>query len=65
MDWLYRYNRFLYRDAKHDFKLPSGRKEHRFTSREVVLCLFITKELAERIITLSDTAGRVSRDEPM
>ncbi len=64
-DWLYRYNKFLYRDAKHDFKLPHGRKEHRFTSREVVLCLFITKELSNRLTKLSDTALRVSRDESM
>jgi hypothetical protein len=64
-DWLLRYNRFLYRDAKHDFKLPQGRREHRFTSREVVLCLFITKELATQMTNLSETALRVSRDEPM
>ena len=64
-NWLLRYNRFLYRDAKHGFVLPAGRKEHRFTSREVVLCLFITKELANKIKNLSATAMRVSRDEPM
>jgi hypothetical protein len=44
--YLSRYNRFLYKGAKHDMKLPIGRKEHRFTSREVVLCIYISKELA-------------------
>jgi len=64
-EWLDRYNRFLYRDAKHDFRLPTGRTEHRFTSREVVLCVFVTKDLANRITALSATAARVRRDEPM
>ena len=64
-DWLNRYNRFLYRAAKHDFQLPSGRTEHRFTSREVVICLFVTKDLADKITSLSATAARVRRDEPM
>lgn len=63
--WLDLYNHFLYRGAKHDFKLPPGRTEHRFTSREVVLSVFITKELADRITTLSAMAARVRRDEPM
>jgi hypothetical protein len=40
------YNSFLYRPSKHDFKLPKGRKEHRFTSREVVLTAFVTMKLA-------------------
>src|SRR6266566_2211332 len=30
------YNQFLYRPGKHDFQLPQGRKEHRFTSQETV-----------------------------
>lgn len=65
IDLLTRYNRFLYRDAKHDFQLPGGRKEHRFTSREVVLTLFITKELADRIVAISATASRVRQDQPI
>jgi hypothetical protein len=65
IEWLGLYNRFLYRSAKHDFKLPPGRTEHRFTSREVVLSVFVTKELADKITTLSATAARVRRDEPM
>jgi hypothetical protein len=64
-EWLERYNRFLYRDAKHDFALPSTRKEHRFTSREVVLCVFITKQLSDKIKKLSSVAMKVSKDEPM
>ncbi len=62
---LRKYNRFLYRDAKHDFKLPEGRREHRFTSREAVLTTFITMNLAERIIRISPAAGRLRRDEEM
>jgi len=65
VDWLHRYNEFLYRDAKHDMKLPPNRTEHRFTSREVVLCLYVTRELANRIISLSPTAAKASRDEPI
>jgi len=64
-DILRKYNRFLYRDAKHDFRLPKGRKEHRFTSREAVLTTFITMNLAGRIIRISPAAGRVRRDEEM
>ena len=46
---LRRYNSFLYRPGKHDFRLPSGRRGHRFTSREVVLTAYVTMELARRI----------------
>lgn len=62
---LRKYNRFLYRDAKHDFKLPKGRKEHRFTSREAVLTVFITMNIAKKIISISPMAARVRTDEPM
>lgn len=65
VDWLMRYNRFLYRDAKHDMDLPATRKEHRFTSREVVLCIFVTKELADRLTLLSEFALRVRQDKPI
>jgi len=64
-DILRKYNRFLYRDAKHDFRLPKGRKEHRFTSREAVLTVFITMNLADRITSISSMAARVRRDEEM
>ena len=46
---LKRYNSFLYRPGKHDFKLPSDRKGHRFTSREVVLTAYMTMELAKKV----------------
>ena len=46
---LKRYNSFLYRPGKHDFKLPGDRKGHRFTSREVVLTAYVTMNLATRI----------------
>ncbi len=64
-DYLSRYNRFLYKDAKHDMTLPIGRREHRFTSREVVLCIYISKELAGRILSLSELARKVNNDKPM
>lgn len=64
-DYLSRYNKFLYKDAKHDMKLPAGRKEHRFTSREVVLTLFISKELGDRLTALSPLALKVKNDQPM
>lgn len=46
---LRRYNSFLYRPGKHDFRLPGDRKGHRFTSREVVLTAYLTMELARMI----------------
>jgi hypothetical protein len=45
--WLEAFNVFLYRPGKHDFRLPAGRKEHRFTSQEVVLTAFVTLRLVE------------------
>jgi hypothetical protein len=57
------YNKFLYKDAKHDMTLPSGRKEHRFTSREVVLTLFITRELSDRLTSISSIALKVKNDQ--
>lgn len=55
IDKLKRYNRFLYTPGKHDFSLPPGRK-HRFTSREVVLAVYISVELGERIKCISKLA---------
>jgi len=63
--WLSRYDQFLYKGVKHDMKLPIARKEHRFTSREVVLCLFVTKELADILTRLSKYALNVRQDHPM
>lgn len=51
---LKRYNSFLYRPGKHDFKLPTGRKGHRFTSREVVLTAYVTMNLAGRIRAITN-----------
>lgn len=62
-DLLRRYNRFLYRGAKHDFRLPPNRKTHRFTSREVVLTAFITMKVADRLTTISCIAQGVRRDK--
>jgi|GEM_PF-1554921 len=64
-DWLRRYNRFLYRPAKHDLTLPAGRRQHRFTSREAVLCVFITMNLADSITALSQLATRARDDQPI
>lgn len=60
---LRKYNRFLYRGAKHDFELPAGRRMHRFTSREVVLTIFITMKLADKIIAISPVAERARQDQ--
>jgi hypothetical protein len=65
INWLEKYNKILYVDAKHDFSLPTGRTKHRFTSREVVLAVFITMTLASRLTDLSPVAARVSNDEEM
>jgi hypothetical protein len=62
VDLLQRYNRFLYRGAKHDFILPTNRKMHRFTSREVVLTAYITMNLANRLNNISKVARDVSND---
>jgi len=51
---LKRYNSFLYRPGKHDFRLPRDRKGHRFTSREVVLTAYITMNLAARIKAITN-----------
>ena len=62
-NFLERYNRFLYRPAKHDFKLPSGRKYHRFTAREVVLSAYVTMQLGEELAKLSEIANSVTMDK--
>ena len=51
---LKRYNSFLYRPGKHDFRLPVDRKGHRFTSREVVLTAYITMNLAGRMRAITN-----------
>lgn len=61
-DLLRKYNRFLYRGAKHDFYLPIGREMHRFTPREVVLTAFVTMDIADRITAISPLADRVRKD---
>ena len=62
-DVLQRYNRFLYRPAKHDFKLPRGRMHHRFTSREVVLSAYVTMKLGEMLAHISKLANSVKHDK--
>jgi hypothetical protein len=62
-DFLQKYNRFLYRGAKHDFTLPSNRKSHRFSAREVVLTAYITMNLAERLSNISQVARDVKNDK--
>lgn len=63
--WISSYNNCFYRDGNLDVMLPSGRVERRFTSREVVLCLYITRELADSIKSVSPAAKRVSLDQPL
>jgi hypothetical protein len=59
---LVRYCDFLYTPGKHDFSLPSGRS-HRFTSREVVLTVYLTAELGKRILLLSENARKAVEDD--
>jgi len=58
-----KYNRFLYRGAKHDFTLPANRQSHRFTAREVVLTAFITMKLADRLSKISHMAEDARNDK--
>lgn len=62
-DFLQRYNRFLYRPAKHDFRLPSGRTDHRFTTREVVLSAYVTMQLGTELAQISKLASSVKMDK--
>ena len=55
------FNSFLYRPGKHDFSVPKGRG-HRFTSREVVLTVYITMKLAKEIRSLSPTAEEIHHE---
>lgn len=55
VDYLKRYNSFVFTPAKHDFTIFKGQR-HRFSSREVVLLAYITMKLAERIKELSSAA---------
>jgi len=54
-NYLIRYCDFLYNPGKHDFSLPLGRS-HRFTSREVVLTVYVTAELGRQILAISENA---------
>jgi len=63
VDLLQRYNRFLYRGAKHDFTLPANRKAHRFTAREVVLTAFVTMNLADKLSAISYMAQEARNDK--
>jgi hypothetical protein len=60
---LQKYNKFLYTEAKHDFKLPANREIHRFTAREVVLTAFITMNIAERLTAISHMAEEAKNDK--
>ncbi len=59
---LLRYSEFLYTPGKHDFSLPPGR-EHRFTAKEVVLCSFITANLAKEILSISEGARTAVKED--
>jgi len=62
LDKLKRYNSFLYSPGKHDFSTPLGRN-HRFTSREVVLTAFVTIKLATQIKSISKLARDAAEKE--
>jgi hypothetical protein len=47
--------------AKHDFDVEAGRP-HLFSAKEAVFVCFITKKLAEQIITISSEARKHSEN---
>ena len=54
------YNRIFYVPAKHDFNLPDGRKEHRFTSKEVVLTAFVSIRVGAMIKNITHCNSQLS-----
>ena len=60
LTWLRTYNQFLYRPGKHDFNLPEGRREHRFSSQETVLTAFVTLRLVEILKQYSNCNAEMS-----
>jgi hypothetical protein len=56
-----RFNKIIYVPAKHDFDVKNRR--HRFTSKEVVFIVFLTKKLSGKIISISDRARDYSEDK--
>ena len=61
-NFLVRYCDFLYTPGKNDFSLTRG-ESHRFTSREVVLTVYITAELGKRILLASENAREAVKDD--
>jgi len=56
-----KFNRLIYRPAKHDFK-PINRS-HRFTSKEVVFKVFFTLKFKEKMIAISQEAKDYCEDK--
>ncbi len=50
---LIEYNSIFYVPAKHNFSLPEGRKDHRFSSKEVVLTVFVAMKLGKAIMDIT------------
>lgn len=50
---LIEYNSISYVPAKHNFSLPEGRKDHRFSSKEVVLTVFVAMKLGKAIMDIT------------
>jgi hypothetical protein len=59
---LVRYCDFIYTPGKKDNSLPPG-WSHKFTSREVVLTVYITAELGKRILLVSENARKAVEDD--
>ncbi len=62
VDKLKRYNSFLYQPGKHDFDVPFD-IDHRFSPKEVVFTVFITRKLADEIKHVSPLATQLSLDK--
>jgi len=60
---LTKFNLHVYQPAKHDFSPLKGDRKHRFTAGEVVFAVYIAKQLATEITTLSARAQRVANDQ--
>jgi len=58
---LEKFNLLIYRPAKHDFNVIN--RSHRFTSKEVVFTIFITLNLKEKLIGISDEVSDYCEDK--
>jgi hypothetical protein len=56
-----KFNKLIYRRAKHDFNVVG--RSHLFTSKEVVFTIFITMNLKEKLISISEEAKKYNDEK--